>query len=270
MQTRMRCLRVFYYLERSKMLKKGLILLLMSTLLTGCMNSVAVNHQAAQSYMQTVQKAKAQGKIDTSSHTAKRIHAVFNRLLPYARAENKTGVKFDWSMNVIRSKELNAWAMPGGKMVVYTGLVERLKLNDAQIATVMGHEMAHALKEHGKAQMNLGIGVGLATGVLKEVIVRKTGVDSSQAVNTISDLVITKPYSRKAETQADSVGLMLMAKAGFNPEEALVLWQKMAQLERKNDAVSQLFSTHPASEERFENLRALMPKAMTLYHQSHH
>ena len=102
-------------------------------------------------------KIRSQGAIDTTSNTARRIHHVFNKMVPYANQANETGLEFNWQINVIKSKELNAWAMPGGKMAFYTGLVDTLTTKTInEIAVVMGHEMAHALKEHGKAKANFG------------------------------------------------------------------------------------------------------------------
>ncbi len=138
--------------------------------LTGCTSTTQINNEAASSYAQVVTKVRAEGKIDTTSQTAKRIYKVFNKLLPYARQANHTGVPFSWQMTVAKSNELNAWAMPGGKMMVYTGLVERLKLSDPEIATVIGHEMAHALKEHSKSSQGFSIAIGVVTELGKAAL----------------------------------------------------------------------------------------------------
>ena len=108
-------------------------------------DTAALNEGAERNYTQVVQKARSQNALDVSSPTAQRVHRVFFRLVLYANRANRTGIPFNWQMNVIRSNELNAWAMPGGKMAVYTGMVERLQLTDDEIAAVIGHEMTHAL-----------------------------------------------------------------------------------------------------------------------------
>ena len=139
-----------------KQLKSFAFAVLAGAVITSCADSASINQEAASSYTQEMGKIRSQGAIDTTSNTARRIHHVFNKMVPYANQANETGLKFNWQINVIKSKELNAWAMPGGKMAFYTGLVDTLQLNDNEIAVVMGHEMAHALKEHGKAKANFG------------------------------------------------------------------------------------------------------------------
>lgn len=157
---------------------------------------------------------------------------------PYADRENQTRVKFNWELTVIKSNELNAWAMPGGKMAFYTGLVDKLKLTDNEIATVMGHEMAHALKEHGKKKTNLAQVTNVVGSVVHSVLEAKIGSDmSGLAVDLVSDWGLNKPYSRSNETEADEVGLMLMAKAGYNPEAAPAVWDKMKKPRKGNLAV---------------------------------
>lgn len=223
--------------------------------LTGCTTTQEINSEAAQSYAQVVNQAKRKGMIDTTSTTAKRIRGVFNRMVPYAQKENTTGVPFGWQLTVVKSKDLNAWAMPGGKMMFYTGLVDRLKLSNDEIATVMGHEMSHALLEHSKSSRS----VGIATGIGNILAQAALGVDLS----AVADLGVTKPYSRSHETEADEVGLMLMAKSGYNPSVAPGLWAKMTKV--SGDSATSIFSTHPTNSDRQENLQKLLPEAMKLY-----
>ncbi|WP_301098736.1 M48 family metalloprotease, partial [Otariodibacter sp.] len=124
-----------------KLLRKVSIISFFILILSACVTTQQMNTQASSQYNQVKQKASSQGVLDTSSTTARRVHAVFNKMKPYAERENSTGIPFQWEIMVIRSNDLNAWAMPGGKMAFYTGLVEKLNLNDDEIATVMGHEM---------------------------------------------------------------------------------------------------------------------------------
>ena len=224
-----------------KQLKSFAFAVLAGAVITSCADSASINQEAASSYTQEMGKIRSQGAIDTTSNTARRIHHVFNKMVPYANQANETGLEFNWQINVIKSKELNAWAMPGGKMAFYTGLVDTLQLNDNEIAVVMGHEMAHALKEHG-------------------------GADMTDLVTLTKDFALDKPYSRSAETEADEVGLMLMARSGYNPEVAPGLWQKMAKASGgSKGALDVLASTHPSDESRQENLQRLLPEAMELY-----
>ncbi|WP_311351799.1 M48 family metallopeptidase [Aggregatibacter segnis] len=241
-------------------------------ILSACADSASINQQAAMGYRQMISEAKAKGQLDTQSRTAQRVHKIFNKMVPYANAENHTGQPFNWQIEVIKSKELNAWAMPGGKMAFYTGLVESLNLTDDEIATVMGHEMAHALKEHGKKKANMGQFTDVLAGVAHVALSTQIGSDGSAVVVGLTkDWALDKPYSRSAETEADEVGLLLMAKSGYNPQAAPGLWDKMQQASKGSQSVlDKLSSTHPSDKDRQENLLRLMPEAMALYQKSKH
>ena len=255
-----------------KTIKKLAVVSALALVLNGCADSASINQQAASSYAQAMSKERAQGDIDTSSNTARRVHAIFNRMVPYADRENQTGQPFSWQINVIKSKELNAWAMPGGKMAFYTGLVDNLRLSDDEIATVMGHEMAHALKEHGKKKVNMAQFTNVLAEVANVALATQIGGEGSAlVVGLAKDWGLDKPYSRSAETEADEVGLLLMAKSGYNPEAAPGLWDKMQQASKGSRGIlDQLASTHPSDEDRQKNLLRLMPEAMALYKQSKH
>lgn len=162
-----------------KILKRITALSCIALMLNACADSATINQQAATSYLQTVNEAKQKGAVDTTSNTAKRIKAIFNKMSPYADRENDTGQPFNWQITVIKSDELNAWAMPGGKMAFYTGLVDKLKLTDDEIATVMGHEMAHALKEHGKKKVNMGNITNAVAQVAHVALATQIGSESS-------------------------------------------------------------------------------------------
>ncbi len=249
-----------------KSMKKLVAFATFSALLTACVTTTQINQEAANSYTQVKQQAREQNAIDTTSTTAKRVHAVFNKMKPYAERANKTGVPFQWEITVLKSDELNAWAMPGGKMAFYTGLVDKLKLSDDEIAVVMGHEMAHALQEHGKSDRTVSAVTGIV-GVLADVAVTATtGVSTEGLLSTGVDLIATKPFSRSQETEADEVGLMLMAESGYNPEAAPNVWVKMSQANGSSGL--SIFSTHPSNEDRQENLARLVPKAKEIYNAS--
>lgn len=242
------------------------------SILSACADSASINQQAAMGYRQMISEAKAKGQLDTQSRTAQRVHKIFNKMVPYANAENHTGQPFNWQIEVVKSKELNAWAMPGGKMAFYTGLVESLNLTDDEIATVMGHEMAHALKEHGKKKANMGQFTDVLAGVAHVALSTQIGSDcSAVVVGLTKDWALDKPYSRSAETEADEVGLLLMAKSSYNPQAAPGLWDKMQKASKGSQSVlDKLSSTHPSDKDRQENLLRLMPEAMALYQKSKH
>lgn len=234
-------------------------------------NSNTLNTEAAKYYAQVKQQAQKQRVIDTTSKTAKRIQTVFQRMKPFAERANRTGVPFNWEMTVIRSDELNAWAMPGGKMAFYTGLVEKLNLTDAEIAAVVGHEMTHALQEHSKRDAGQKILTGLAVQIGGAVLQSQTGV-SADAVNLgstiLSEYGVDKPFSRSQELQADAGGLHLMAQAGYNPEAALTVWQKMNQVNDNNHVLNAILSTHPNHNARIAAMRKLLPQVMPIYEAS--
>lgn len=243
--------------------KKIVASALIGLFLFGCATTAEINQQAEGQYAEVLREARAKGVLDTSSTTSQRVQKIFRTMVPYADQENKTGTKFHWQIAVVKSNELNAWAMPGGKMMFYTGLVEKLQLNDDEIAVVMGHEMAHALKEHGKASRNVGVATTVI-GVVADIgLTVALGADSRGLGSGTVDLIANKPYSRSNETEADEVGLILMAKSGYNPQYAPQLWQKMQA--QGGSKVATIFSTHPSDESRQENLQRLMPEAMKYY-----
>lgn len=247
-------------------MKTKLSLLSAAAVLSGCMsvaemagyNTAALNQEAAQHYVQVMRQAKSRQVLDVSSPTAQRVHRVFNRLRPYADQANRTGVPFQWQMNVIRSPEMNAWAMPGGKMAVYTGMVERLQLTDDEIAAVIGHEMTHALLEHSKK----AIGGQMLTGIGGMILAGTTGIDGN-LVGLGSDLLADKPFSRYQEHEADAGGVRLMALAGYNPQAAISVWQKMSRAGSGGSIA--LLSTHPAHQSRIASIQKMLPEVMPIY-----
>lgn len=260
-------------------LKTGLFTILFATTtinLTGCTaaaeltgaNTASLNANAAKGYNQIINQARSHGELDTTSVTARRVYSVFNRMKPYANQANKTGVAFNWEMNVVKDDELNAFAMPGGKMVVNTGIVERLKLTDDELAAVIGHEMTHALLEHSKKDAGQKVLTGLAMNVGGALLMSKTGM-SSEAVGLTTDIVsnygIDKPFSRSQESQADAGGLRLMAQAGYNPQAAVSVWQKMTQASGDRGKVATLASTHPNNAQRIVAIQKMLPEVMPIY-----
>ncbi|WP_448979570.1 M48 family metallopeptidase [Neisseria sp.] len=221
-------------------------------------DTATMNESAAQNYSQIIQQVHDQKALDVSSPIAQRVHRVFSQLLPYANSANKTGIPFNWQMNVIRSDEMNAWAMPGGKMAVYTGMVEKLKLNDAEIAAVISHEMTHALLEHGKK----ALGGQILTDFGGVVLIKVMGMNRN-LVGVGAELLSIKPFSRRQESEADAGGVRLMAEAGYNPEAAISVWEKMNKLESNNQM--SILSTHPTNQARINAIRKMLPEVMPIY-----
>src|SRR5947207_13880593 len=145
-------------------------------------------------------------------------------------------------MHVLSSKEVNAWCMPGGKIAVYTGLIDQLHPTDGELAAVMGHEIGHALREHGREQASQQMLEQLGVGLLGAL----TGVNP-QLTQTIADVTISLPHSRTQETEADRIGVELAARAGYDPHAAVSLWQKMQKLAGGSQP-PQFLSSHPSTE----------------------
>ncbi|EZJ03372.1 M48 family metallopeptidase [Acinetobacter baumannii] len=219
--------------------------------------------QSAQSFNKMVQEARGKGALDTSSSTYNRINAVFNRLKPYANQMNQTGQPFSWQLAVLKSDTINAYVAPGGKVVFYTGIVNKLNLTDAEIAAVMGHEMTHALEEHAKSKIgaqaltDLALNIGLSQ--INGGNVSQLGAAAAQLGTQVG---VGLPYSRSLESRADQGGLMLMARAGYNPNAAITLWEKMNKLEGSG---SSFLSTHPSNAQRINDMRKNLPAALAIY-----
>ncbi len=233
-------------------------------------DSKTLNEDSAKSYAQLINKSRSVGAVDNNSAVARRVMTIFNRMRPYADAANQTGETFNWQMNVIRSNDVNAFAMPGGKMVVFTGIVNKLNLNDDEIAAIIGHEMTHALEEHSKKKAGQQIITNTALKAGGSIIQSKTGLSSSTVElykNTLGKYGLTLPFSRHQETRADIGGLRLMAQAGYNPEAAVNVWQKMNNVMGNNSATS-LLSTHPSNDSRIASIKKMLPEVMPMYEQS--
>ena len=226
-------------------------------------DTASLNVAATQGFNKTVQEARGNNTLDTSSSTYKRIYAVFNRLKPYADQMNQTGTKFDWQLAVLKSDQVNAYVAPGGKVVFYTGIVNKLNLTDAEIAAVMGHEMIHALEEHAKNKIGAQALTDLALGIGLSYAGDSVGQMGAAAAQLGTQVGVGLPYSRSLESRADQGGLMLMAKAGYNPQAAITLWEKMNKLDGAGG--SSFLSTHPSNSQRIEAMRKNLPTAQAVY-----
>jgi Zn-dependent protease with chaperone function len=228
------------------------------------LSSQEVNQMYAQSYQQTLGEASSKGVLDKTSPNAKRLQTIASRLIKQAPRFRPDAAQWQWEVNLIKSPELNANCGPGGKIIFYSGIIEKLQLTDDEIAAIMGHEMAHALREHSREAMSRAYGVALAkqgAGALLGL-----GEGGMAMADTVAQYSLTLPNSRGNENEADLLGLELAARAGYNPNAAVSLWQKMARA--GGGAPPEFMSTHPSSSSRIAALQAAIPKVMPLYEQA--
>lgn len=223
-----------------------------------------VNQMYAQSYQQTLGEASSKGVLDNSSANAKRLRQIASRLIQQAPLFRPDAAQWQWEVNLIKSPELNANCGPGGKIIFYTGIIDKLQLSDDEIAAILGHEMAHALREHSREAMSRAYGVALAkqgAGALLGL-----GEGGMAMADAVAQYSLTLPNSRGNENEADLLGLELAARSGYNPNAAVSLWQKMARA--GGGAPPEFMSTHPSSSTRIAALQAAIPKVMPLYQQA--
>jgi predicted Zn-dependent protease len=220
----------------------------------------ALEKQAAQQYGELKRKAAEKQVLGPDDHPqVKRLRAIAARMIPFAVRFNPRATRWQWEVNLIGSKQINAFCMPGGKIVFYTGLLDTLKLSDDEVAMVMGHEIAHALREHARERMAKAQMTQLGASLLGELV---GGGRYTGAFQAGGNLLALK-FSRDDESEADVAGLDLAARAGFDPRAAVSLWQKMTAANSK--APLEFLSTHPAGENRIKEIEKHLPEVMPLY-----
>lgn len=223
-----------------------------------------VNDMAAQAYAQTLQEAKQQQALNTKAPQVRRVRAIASRLIPQVAVFRSDALQWQWEVNVIASDEVNAWCMQGGKIAVYTGIIEQLELSDDELAAIMGHEMAHALREHSREQISQAMATQLSINIGASLL--GLGQVGADMINQGAHLMLTLPNSRDAETEADRMGVELAARAGYDPRAAISLWQKMAQ--RSAGQPPEWLSTHPSHARRTQDLTRYAQIVMPLYEQA--
>ena len=227
-------------------------------------SSEKMNQSAVQAYRQVLQEEGKKGALNRDADQVRRVRAIAARLIPATAAFRTDAPAWKWEVNVISSKDVNAWCMPGGKIAVYTGLIERIKPSDAELAAVMGHEIAHALREHGRERASQSVGQSVAAGVIGAAL--GMGSLGTDLTSTVLNITFALPNSRLHETEADRVGVELAARAGYDPRAAVSLWQKMGQI--GGGQPPQFLSTHPSNETRQQDLLVYAQRVMPLYEQA--
>lgn len=221
---------------------------------------------SATAYYNTIKEADSQKVLNVDAAILMRVRHIAANLVDETRVFRVDALQWPWELNVIQSHVMNVSCMPSGKILVYSGIIDRLRLTDNEIAAILGHAMAHVLQEDAREAMSEAYAAKLARKA------NDTLLGANENVMGLSDSVVqyvlTLPNSRKKEAEADIIGLELMARAGYHPQAAISLWQKMVQ--HGGDHLPEFVNTHPTTERRIANLQHYIPKMMPLYHQAHH
>ena len=262
---------------------RGLLLAFVGILLAGCMAHTtqggalgvqrsqlmmvpaeAMEEGAQAAYSKVLSDAKAKGKLNQDRKTHNRLKVIMNRLVPHTKVFRADAPSWAWEVNLIHEDTLNAWCMPGGKIAFYTGIIDQLKLDNDEIAAIMGHEMAHALREHSRERASQDqlrqVGLMIAqqvTGASGQVM---------QLADIATYYTISLPYSREHEREADAIGVELAARAGYDPKAAVRVWKKMSALSKEQPP--EFLSTHPAPQSRIIELEKAAKVLTPLYLQS--
>jgi len=226
----------------------------------------SVERSATQQYAQLLQQAASQNALGPKdSAQVKRLRAIAQRIIPFAVVWNPRARDWQWEVNLIGSRQVNAFCMPGGKIAFYSGILSQLKLSDDEVAMVMGHEVAHALREHARKRMGKSAVTQGAARLGGAVVASVLGIDPrlTDAAARGGANLLTLEFSREDESEADLVGMELAARAGYDPRAGVTLWQKMGAANK--NAPPQWLSTHPSGKSRIKEIEANLPKVLPLY-----
>lgn len=223
-----------------------------------------VNTMSAQSYTATLKEAQNKKTLNTDPKTLERVRVISNHLIAQTHIFREDAAKWAWEVNVEENDQVNAYCMPGGKIMVLTGLINKLNATDDELAAVIGHEIAHALREHGRERMSQAYVQQFGLQALAAYVGGgAAGNMVMQGANMGSTLFFALPNGREQERESDRIGLELAARAGYNPNAAVSLWQKMDGL--GGSKPPEFFSTHPSSKNRIKELSGMIPSMMPLY-----
>jgi len=222
-------------------------------------SSAEIDQQYAKAYQELMIEAEKKNMLDYESKNAKRVDNISERLIKQVSVFRPDAVNWNWRVALIKDETINANCGPGGKIIVYTGIIEQLNLTDDELAAILGHEIAHALREHSRESLSKAYPVSVASQIGSMLGYG----DAVQLANIGVGMLMTLPNSRQNENEADLIGIELAARAGYNPNAAISLWQKMA--EKAGGAPPEFLSTHPSSSTRIRNLQAAVSKVMPLY-----
>lgn len=227
-------------------------------------SSEEIDQAARQQYTQLMAEEQQKGELNRNQAQVQRVRAIVNRIIPQTAVFRPDAAKWQWEANVVSSPEVNAWCMPGGKMAVYTGLIEKLQITDDELAAVMGHEIAHALREHARERASEQVVAGSIISAGSALF--GLGQIGQQGAEFAYMGLLGLPNSRRHETEADRIGVELAARAGYDPRAAISLWQKMGQV--GGGEPIKFLSTHPSQQDRLKDLTNYAQRVMPLYEQA--
>lgn len=216
---------------------------------------------AAEAYAAELKAARDKGVLNADKAQLARVTGIAKRLVAATPTFRADATGWNWQFNVQKTDDLNAYCMPGGRIMVYSGLIEKLDVTDAELATVLAHEVAHALREHTRERVSRAYGQQLVLSGVAAV----TGVSEATAemANMVAQVTFQLPFSREQESEADTIGLELMARAGFDPRAAITLWRKMSAQDRGGQP--KFLSTHPAPGDRIKEIEKILPRVLPFY-----
>ena len=225
-----------------------------------------VERSAAQQYLQMLSQADSKRALAPRDNAqVLRLRAIAQKIIPFATEWNPRARNWQWEVNLIGSSQINAYCMPGGKIAFYTGILQQLQLTDDEVAMVMGHEIAHALREHARERMGKSAVTHGAARIGGALAASFFGIDPriTDGLASGGANLLTLEFGREDESEADLVGMELAARAGYDPRAGVTLWQKMAAASK--GAPPQWLSTHPSGKTRIADIQANLPKVMPLY-----
>ncbi len=223
-----------------------------------------IENTSNKQYAELIADEKKQDKLNRNQAQVKRVRTISDRLIAQVPTFRPDARNWNWEVNVLSSPEVNAWCMPGGKIAVYTGLIEKLKITDDELAAVIGHEIAHALREHARERASEQMVAGSLISVGSALF--GVGEMGQKGAEYAYMGLLGLPNSRSHETEADRIGVELAARAGYDPRAAISLWQKMGQV--SSGEPPKFLSTHPSRDDRMRDLSVYSERVMPLYQQS--
>ena len=241
--------------------------------ITGRSQTMIISDETAaqeshQAYVQLIGEAAQKHTLDHDTYQLNRVLSIAKPLIAQAIKLRPMAQNWQWDVHVLKSDEVNAWCMAGGKMAVYTGLLDKVKPSDDELAAVMGHEIAHALLSHQAEKMSRQMmqKVGINAGMIAAGMFGYNVRGLASVADAVATVGLQLPNSREAESEADKVGIELAAKAGFNPEAAVTLWEKMIQV--SGGGTPEFLSTHPDPSSRIAAMKVEAQKLMPVYEAS--